>query len=113
MIGKINSAAFKGTIFVQAGDSIKKNNNGNIIIENVNPINIDTSCVTNIHPHEKRGYTTIQTMVPHQRGNLMGNVANVHYVPTSFASTDDILKAYTAANTSDFLHIQLEDKSSK
>ena len=110
MIGKINSTPFKGKIWINAGDNLRKSG-GKAHIFNIEERGFDTENIRDIEQHEKNGYTSIRVGGNREEWGIKPD--STYYVPTGVTSTSDILSAYTAAKDNHFINILLEDKSAK
>ena len=106
MIGKMNSqTAFKGRIWVNAGDSCR-DCVSKAHIFNMENRGFGTDEITNIEQYDKYGYTIIYTHPSPKNESCNVKHGHAYYVPLSSASTADILAAYAAAKDSD-LQVQL------
>ena len=110
MIGKINSTPFKGKLWINAGDNLRKSG-GKAHIFNIEERVFDTENIRDIEQHEKNGYTSIRVGGNREEWGI--KPGSTYYVPTGVTSTSDILSAYAAAKDNQFINISLEDKSAK
>ena len=90
MIEKINSTSFKGTIWVDAGDS-RRCSGGKSHIFNISQQAIDTDKINEIAQNGDHTAIYMFRDEPKAYSDLC------YYIPAKVASTADILAAYAAA----------------
>ena len=106
MIREINSqTAFKGIIWVPAGDNYRISGNKAHIF-NIEKRGFSTDEITNIEQFDNYGYTSIYTKLAPKAESYNVKAGQAYYIPSSSASTTDILAAYAASKDSN-LQVQL------